>query len=144
MKKLIICLLSVLALETYAQEDVQLMGVGFNVANLEASEQFYRALFGLTRTFRFPPEGDLLEIGLGRPGGGAQLILAHLNDDPLPDEKAKYGRLVFNVKDARAIAAQAQARGSTLRDISPPGPGNPVIIFLLDPDGYDVELYQAP
>jgi catechol 2,3-dioxygenase-like lactoylglutathione lyase family enzyme len=128
-----------------AAPDISVLGVGFNVVDLAASEKFYIDVFGLHRTFRFPPEGDLLEVGLARPGQtGATVILAHFNDDPLPEDKSAYGRLIFSTQDADAVAKRASDRGSTLRNVGTPGPANPVIIFLDDPDGYQIELYQAP
>ena len=49
------------------------------------------------------------------------------------------------VKDADAIAKRAEERGSVLRELGlPRGPGKPILIFFNDPDGYEVELYQAP
>ena len=99
----------------------------------------------MERTFRYPPEGKLLEVGLARPGqSGFSVILAHFNDEPIADATSTYGRLVISTKDAQALAARASERGSTLRNVGTPGPTNPVIIFLDDPDGYQIELYQAP
>ena len=124
-----------------------LMGVGINVEDLERAEKFYSEVFNLRRPFQYPPTGGpVIEVGLGNPDGeGAQVILARFNDDPLPEAKSSYGRFVFRVKDADAIAKRAETRGSTLREVGlPRGPGKPIIIFFDDPDGYDVELYQAP
>lgn len=120
------------------------LGVGINVSDLARSEKFYTEVFGLQRTFRFPPEGELMEVGLAFPGQpGVTLLLARLNDDPLPDGKSSYGRIVFNTDDARALADRMIAAGSKLlSDVGPPG--GPVILFLSDPDGYQVELFQAP
>ena len=120
------------------------IGVGINVSDLARSEKFYTEVFGLQRTFRFPPEGELMEVGLAFPGQtGMTLLLARLNDDPLPDGKSAYGRIVFNTDDARALADRMIAAGSKLlSDVGPPG--GPVILFLSDPDGYQVELFQAP
>ncbi|MXY17496.1 MAG: VOC family protein [Acidobacteria bacterium] len=120
------------------------LGVGINVSDLARSEKFYTEVFGLRRTFRFPPEGELTEVGLAFPGQpGVTLLLARLNDDPLPDGKSAYGRIVFNTDDARALADRMIAAGSELlADVGPPD--GPVILFLSDPDGYQVELFQAP
>ena len=120
------------------------LGVGINVSDLARSEKFYTEVFGLQRTFRFPPEGELMEVGLAFPGQpGVTLLLARLNDDPLPEGKSAYGRIVFNTDDARALADRMIAAGSKLlSDVGPPG--GPVILFLSDPDGYQVELFQAP
>jgi catechol 2,3-dioxygenase-like lactoylglutathione lyase family enzyme len=123
--------------------EISLMGTGINVADLDRAEKFYSEVFEMKRTFQYPPEGKPLEIGLGRAGGGAALILAQFNNDPLPEEKKAYGRLIFNVSDAETVAKRAEKRGSTLRHVGVRGPKNPVIIFFDDLDGYDVELYQA-
>ena len=87
-------------------------------------------------------------VGLAAPGGaatgGAGLILAHLNSDPLPEGKGRYGRLVVNTSNAKALAKRAEAAGSELRWVKIPGDNPPTIVFFADPDGYEVELYQAP
>ena len=123
---------------------VSFIGVGINVSDIARSEKFYTELFGLQRVFQFPPEGEPMEGGLAFPGqpGGMTLLLARLNDDPLPEGKSSYGRIVFNTDDARGLADKMIAAGSTLlSDVGPPG--GPVILFLSDPDGYQVELFQA-
>jgi catechol 2,3-dioxygenase-like lactoylglutathione lyase family enzyme len=123
--------------------EIGFMGVGINVADVARAEKFYTEVFGLVRTFQFPPEGTPMEVGLARPGGGITLLLAHLSDDPLPQGKSAYGRIVINTDDARALADRAIAHGSKLlRDLG--SPGGPVILFMSDPDGYEFELYQAP
>lgn len=69
------------------------------------------------------------------------LILAHFNDDPLPEGKKTYGRIVINTDNADFIAAKAAERGATIRKL--PSGGGATIIFFDDPDGYEIELYQA-
>ena len=92
--------------KTPANPDVYFFGVAINVADVERSEKFYEEVFGLKRTFRYPPEGEgkLIEIGMQRPEmpGGGTILLAHFNDDPLPDERTSYGRFIFNTIDAKA------------------------------------------
>jgi len=127
-----------------AASDIGVLGVGINVSDLARSEKFYTEVFGLVRTFRFPPEGNLQEVGLARPGEGMNIILAHFNDDPVPAGSTSYGRIVFSTADAKAVAALASERGSTIRNVGTPGPTNPVIIFFDDPDGYQIEVYNAP
>ena len=124
----------------------RLGAVGVNVADLARAEKFYKEVFELERVFQFPPEGDnIIELGLTRAGSdGATLILARLNDNALPDGKASYGRLIFFSDDARTLGKRATDRGSKLREIPGSGDNSPVILFFTDPDGYEIEVYQAP
>ena len=144
---LIASLLGVTATAASAQataaSDVTLSAVALNVSDLARSEKFYIDVLGLERTFRYPADGKLLEVGLSRPGtkGQMSVILAHFNDDPLPEEKARYGRIVVVTKDAQAVAKRATDAGAAARTLSAP-PGGSVVIFITDPDGYQVELYQ--
>ena len=125
------------------QMPVGLSAVGINVADIARAEKFYSEVFGLERTFQYPPQGDPTEIGLGRPGGGMGLLLARLTDDPLPDGTSAYGRIVINSDDARGLAERAIAAGAKmLRDLGTPN--GLVILFLFNLDGYKFELYQAP
>ena len=126
--------------------EISLGRVALNVADIARAERFYTEVFGLVRTFQFPPDGDdPIEIGLGRPDqrAGMGLLLAHFNDDPLPAGRTAYGRIVIMTDDARGLADRAVARGAKmLRDSS--APNGPIILFLSDVDGYEFELYQAP
>jgi catechol-2,3-dioxygenase len=129
--------------QTPASAEITLSAVALNVADLARSEKFYIDVLGLERTFRYPAEGKLLEVGLSRPGtkGQMSVILAHFNDDPLPEGKAGYGRIVVTTADAKAVAKRATDAGFAVRTLSAP-PGGSVVIFITDPDGYQVELYQ--
>ena len=125
------------------ESEISLGSVALNVADIPRVEKFYTEVFGLVRTFQYPPQGEPIEIGLGRPDrpGGMGLLLAHFNDDPLPEGKTTYGRIIINSSDARGLAERAVAAGAKmLRDVGPPG--GPVILFLSDLDGYEFELYQ--
>ena len=127
------------------KSDAELGLVAINVADLDRSETYYAEVLGFTRAWQYPPDSDdPIEIGLVAPGGGAGLALAHLNDDPLPEGKGRYGRIIVNTANAKALAKRAEAAGSTLRHVTIPGDNPPTIIFFRDPDGYEIELYQAP
>ena len=122
--------------------------VAINVADLERSEKYYGEVLGFKRAWTYPADGENpIEIGLAAPGGagtgGAGLILARLNDDPLPEGKGSYGRIVVNTANAKALAKRAEAAGSKTRFVTIPGDNPPTIVFFNDPDGYEIELYQA-
>ena len=127
------------------QSDAALAQVAINVADLSRSEKYYRDVLGFTRVWQYPPDSETpIEIGLAAPGGGAGLVLARLNDDPLPEGKGRYGRIIVNTADAKALAAKAEAAGSEPRFVTIPGDNPPTLVFFRDPDGYEIELYQAP
>ena len=126
------------------KSDASLGLVAINVADLERSEKFYAEVLGFPRAWQYPSDSDdPIEIGPVAPGGGAGLALAHLNDDPLPEGKGRYGRIILNTANAKALAKKAEAAGSTLRWVTIPGDNPPTIVFFRDPDGYEIELYQA-
>ena len=126
------------------KSDAALAQVAINVADLGRSEKYYRDVLGFTRAWQYPPDSENpIEIGLAAPGGGAGLVLAHLNDDPLPDGKGRYGRIIVNTANAKKLAAKAEAAGSKPRFVTIPGDNPPTIVFFRDPDGYEIELYQA-
>jgi len=128
--------------------ELSIGSVALNVAEFERSEKFYADVLGFVRVGTYPPagQGDPIEVFLGRPGGsgGASLILAHVSDDPLPEGKSRYGRIIVNTPEAKIVEKLAQAAGAETREITIPGDNPPVIIFFNDPDGYEIELYQAP
>ena len=129
--------------DTSSEPEINMASVALNVTDIATSEKFYNEVFGLERTFEFESQGNLIEIGLGRPGGGMGLLLAHFNDDPLPEGRTAYGRIVVNVSDAKTVAKRATDRGSTISQDTVIGNGAH-LIFFDDPDGYEIELYQAP
>ena len=127
------------------KSDAALAQVAINVADLDRSETYYRDVLGFTRAWQYPPDSEHpIEIGLAAPGGGAGLVLAHLDDDPLPEGKGSYGRIIVNTANAKMLAAKAEAAGSKPRFVTIPGDNPPTIVFFRDPDGYEIELYQAP
>ena len=128
--------------------ELSIGSIALNVAEFERSEKFYADVLGFIRVGTYPPagQGEPIEVFLQRPGssGGASLILAHVNDDPLPEGKSRYGRIIVNTPEAKVIEKRAQAAGAKTREIKIPGDNPPTIIFFNDPDGYEIELYQAP
>ena len=125
--------------------DANLAMVALNVADLGRSEAYYREVLGFARTWQYPPDAETpIEIGLTPPGGGAGLVLARLNDEPLPEGKGRYGRIIVNTAKAKVLAARAEAAGSEPRFVTIPGENPPTIVFFRDPDGYEIELYEAP
>ena len=50
--------------------EISFASVALNVADIPRAEKFYSEVFGLVRTFQFPPAGEPIEIGpAARPAG---------------------------------------------------------------------------
>jgi catechol 2,3-dioxygenase-like lactoylglutathione lyase family enzyme len=138
---------------------------GFTVRDIERSVAFYRDLLGMRvvrRQAGTAPylgtitgfEGVRLEVALLQPAdGGSMLELLQYASHPAePTDRATNrpgnGHLCFRVEDIHAACAELRARG--VRLISEPteitagthagGWG----VYLRDPDGFTLELYQAP
>ena len=127
------------------ESDAALAQVALNVADIDRAEAYYGEVLGFTRVWQYPPDSETpIEIGLAAPGGGAGLVLARLDDRPLPEGKGRYGRVIVNTANAKALAAKAKAAGSEPRFVTIPGDNPPTLVFFRDPDGYEIELYQAP
>ena len=136
---------------------------GFTVANLDRSIAFYRDVLGLTLVRRqtgtapylstitgFP--GVRIEIALLRaPDGHAMLELLEYASHPAPPtdratNRPGNGHLCFRVSDIRAAAAELRAGGVPLVsdpvEITAGLPTGAWGVYLRDPDGFTVELYQ--
>ncbi len=106
----------------HGKSDAALAQVAINVADLGRSEKYYRDVLGFTRAWQYPPDSDApIEIGLAAPGGGAGLVLARLSGEPLPEGRGGYGRIIVNTRNARKLAAKAEAAGSKPRFVTIPG-----------------------
>lgn len=120
-------------------------GVGLNVTDLERSAAFYTGCLGLKEVMRVPPGGPTREIVLSLSGtvDGTLVVLAKLDDAPLGAGRGGFGRVIMNASDAAAVAARARAAGFDVEQMEAPADG-PIVFLAQDPDGYQVELYQAP
>jgi catechol 2,3-dioxygenase-like lactoylglutathione lyase family enzyme len=119
-------------------------GVGLNVADLRRSEHFYTEVIGLKVAVRVPtdeaPKEIVLCVSGSLTGGDPFLVLADLGGRLEPGRQG-FGRVILNTTDAAAIAGRATSAGFAARSLSQPG--ERPVYFLTDPDGYQVELYQA-
>jgi catechol 2,3-dioxygenase-like lactoylglutathione lyase family enzyme len=138
---------------------------GFTVSDLERSIAFYRDVLGMRLVRQqqgtaeylgtitgFP--GVRLEIALLVPeGGGAMLELLQYVSHPAtatPRETNRpgNGHLCFKVDDIHAACAHLRRHGVTLishpTEISAGLHRGGFGVYLRDPDGFTVELYQAP
>ncbi len=132
----------------------RLLHTMLRVANLDRSLRFYRAL-GMTeqRRERYP-EGrfTLSFLGFGPEADHTVLELTHNWDTPGYEHGNGFGHIAVEVRNLRHATQTLAAEGGTV--VRPPGPMKQrsdtstrppdVIAFVDDPDGYRVELIQAP
>ena len=132
----------------------ELLIAKITVADLHKSHDFYTRIIGLkpvtSPDLQLPalpapgaPEKDFIELPYNYTGSMADPFIAIMKrkGNVMPREAARMVGLTFKVANVKAVMDRAQAAGITpLRPFLNNGmPG-----FLLDPDGYTVELLQAP
>ena len=117
---------------------------GIGVSDLQKSAKFYKAALGLKQTRTF--ELDYMdEIVLAHEGRNA-VVLMHWTDGSVRNYKDVPVKLVFYVTDPVAVAGRIKAAGGTMtREPAPiPSLGGAIVGLGKDPDGYVIELLQAP
>ncbi|HND34279.1 MAG TPA: lactoylglutathione lyase [Myxococcota bacterium] len=116
------------------------------VGNLERSLDFYCRVMGMSLLRRSDfPEGrfTLAFVGYGPESETAVLELTHNWDTPSYQIGDGYGHIALGVEDIYGLCSAIAEKGGTVS--RPPGPmkhGKTVIAFVVDPDGYKVELIQ--
>jgi lactoylglutathione lyase len=115
--------------------------------DLEASIGFYTRALGMTlmRREEFPAgRFTLAFLGYPQPGvANASTIELNHNWDRAEDYSHGngFGHIALRVPDVYAATAAAEEAGaSVLRAAGPMKAGTEVISFLVDPDGYRIEL----
>lgn len=117
---------------------------GIGVSDLRKSAEFYKAALGMieTRTFKL----DYMdEIVLAHEGRNA-IVLMHWTDGSPRNYRDVPVKLVFYVADPVAVAGRIKAAGGIMtREPAPlESLGGAMVGLGKDPDGYVIELLQAP
>jgi lactoylglutathione lyase len=117
---------------------------GIGVSDLERSARFYEQALGMVRAQTISI-AYMDEIILVHPGRNA-VVLMHWTDGSARSYTNVPVKLVFYVQDPAAVAARIREAGGTIT--REPAPlesfGNAIVGLGTDPDGYVVELLQAP
>jgi len=118
--------------------------VGIGVSDLDRSVDFYSRVVGMTVTQTFKVD-YMDEVVLAFEGRTA-VVLMHYTDDSARNYKDNPIKLVFYVTDPKAVCDRIRAEG--LEITRGPTPietlGGAVVGLAKDPDGYVIELLQAP
>lgn len=122
-----------------AVKPTRISGIGITVTDLDKMRDWYRDVLGMKVVGTYPansatPYEYILAMKADRSDGA---VLALLRGRREPGATT-YGRIIFGVPNAAAIAAYITERGGTVRKI------NDAAYFVKDPEGNDVEFYQPP
>jgi lactoylglutathione lyase len=115
-----------------------------NVTDLEKSVQFYENALGLKVQSRTDVSPTIKEVILGADDEGAHVQLAqHLDRAEPIDHGNAFWKLYVNTDDCEGLYRRAIEAGAV--SVTEPRKLDrwPVTIaFILDPDGYNIELVQ--
>jgi lactoylglutathione lyase len=118
------------------------------VGDLDRSIDFYTNVLGmrvLRRTDRPDQRYTLAFVGYGDERSNAVLELTYNYGVSSYDPGTGYGHVAIAVPDASAACAAVREKGGNVtREAGPVKGGTTVIAFVQDPDGYKIELIQAP
>ena len=116
------------------------------VLDLEKSMAFYR-LLGLEETRRYDNEGGRFTLVFMAPPGqpDCPVELTFNWDTTQYELGTAYGHIALGVPDVVAACNRIRQAGATItREPGPVKGGKSVIAFVVDPDGYKIELIQRP
>ena len=125
----------------------RLLHTMIRVRDLEKSLDFYQRLLGMNvlRQTDFP-DGKFTNtfVGYGDEHADTVIELTHNWDQQEPyDQGSGWGHLAIGVADIYAECERLEREGVAIT--RPPGPmkhGTTVIAFIVDPDGYKIELIE--
>ena len=139
---------------------------GITVADLDRSISFYRDALGLTLLDVFERTTDDIGEIVGYPGARLRIAMLRVPGDPARVELIQYlapsgsptrtetcnsgtGHVCFEATDIHATHARLVEAGFPARSAGPveitQGPHRVTLaMYVRDPDGYTVELFQPP
>jgi len=125
---------------------VRILHTMIRVGDLERSLRFYTEVLGMRLLRRQDyPEGKftLAFVGYEDESSGAVIELTYNWDVDRYELGTGFGHIAIEVPDAYAACDEIKRRGGTVaREAGPMKHGTTVIAFVIDPDGYKLELIQ--
>ena len=123
---------------------IKLMSATFASTDLDRAIAFYTTGLGLKVAARIENPSNS-EVPLLFPGGGMSLLLIKSKGGAgaTPGGPPRVGRVIVDVPDLRALAAQLEAAGYPLRTPVIDNKQHHVMVaVVVDPDGNELELVQ--
>jgi lactoylglutathione lyase len=125
---------------------MRLLHTMLRVGDLQRAIDFYTRVLGmkLLRTTERPEQKySLAFVGYGSNPDHAEIELTYNHGVDHYELGTAYGHIALGVEDAYATCDKIRAAGGKItREPGPVQGGATVIAFVIDPDGYKIELIQ--
>ena len=127
---------------------MRLLHTMLRVTDLQRAIDFYTRVMGMTllRTTERPEQKySLAFVGFGSNPEHAEIELTYNHGVHQYEMGTAFGHLALGVSDVYATCERIRAQGGHItREPGPVAGGTRVIAFVVDPDGYKIELIQQP
>ena len=127
---------------------MRLLHTMLRVTDLQRAIDFYTWVLGMTllRTTERPEQKySLAFVGYGSNPDHAEIELTYNHGVHQYEIGTAFGHLALGVSDVYATCDRIRAQGGQItREPGPVAGGTRVIAFVVDPDGYKIELVQQP
>ena len=127
---------------------MRLLHTMLRVTDLQRAIDFYTRVLGMTllRTTERPEQKySLAFVGYGSNPEHAEIELTYNHGVHQYEMGTAFGHLALGVGDVYATCDRIREQGGKItREPGPVAGGTRVIAFVVDPDGYKIELVQHP
>ena len=127
---------------------MRLLHTMLRVTDLQRAIDFYTRVLDMTllRTTERPEQKySLAFVGYGSNPEHAEIELTYNHGVHQYEVGTAFGHLALGVSDVYATCDRIRAQGGKItREPGPVAGGTRVIAFVVDPDGYKIELIQHP
>jgi len=127
---------------------MRLLHTMLRVTDLQRAIDFYTRVLDMTllRTTERPEQKySLAFVGYGSNPDHAEIELTYNHGVHQYEVGTAFGHLALGVSDVYATCDRIRAQGGKItREPGPVAGGTRVIAFVVDPDGYKIELVQHP
>jgi lactoylglutathione lyase len=123
----------------------RLMHTMLHVADIDRTLAFYCGVLGMTvQIDRRNPATQHRNafVGYGPYDTTAQVEFVSYGDRPTYDKGDAFGHLAIGVNDIAGLCAKVEAAGATVSRPPKLLPSGSTIAFIVDPDGYEIEVIQ--
>jgi lactoylglutathione lyase len=127
---------------------MRLLHTMLRVTDLQRAIDFYTRVLGMTllRTTERPEQKySLAFVGYGSNPDHAEIEITYNHGVHQYEIGTAFGHLALGVSDVYATCERIREQGGKItREPGPVAGGTRVIAFVVDPDGYKIELVQHP